>query len=153
LHDDNFQTETDTLWERLDALWREQFIDSMSPAGLARWEEMMALAPAGDLEARRRAVQARLIEEPPFTIGSLREALVKLCGGAEAVIAAGSFNLRVRVRAGTSMALARAMLDRWLPANIALDFGELLNTHQHLRVRRHRELAAKTHRQIKETEV
>jgi uncharacterized protein YmfQ (DUF2313 family) len=146
------QPETDALREAAEDLWAEQFIGSAAGEGLARWEGMMRIPPAGDTEARRRAILLRLREVPPYTWHMLKEALDELCGADnyEMTLDHNRYELRVRAVLTAPMAEIRWLLARWLPANISAGLDVLYRSHGKTAARRHRELAALTHKKIRE---
>ncbi|MDR0294327.1 MAG: YmfQ family protein [Oscillospiraceae bacterium] len=145
------QPETDGLWGAMELLWAEQFIGSATGDGLARWEGMMRLPPAGDIAARREAVLMRFRETPPFTASSLPDAMDALCGpGRYEMEKRGPFELWVRISKYAPLAEARALLRRWLPANILMDMDFLYLTQEKLRKYSHGELAAFTHTGIRD---
>ena len=69
------------LWQAVDRGLDDQFLGSAGTYGLSRWETMLRLpARATDLlTARRSRIQARLNEQPPFTLRALRFQLDTLC--------------------------------------------------------------------------
>jgi hypothetical protein len=144
------QPEIDRLWEAAETVWREQFIDSAETEGLARWEKMLHLPPDGDAEARRRAILLRLREVLPFTWHTLDAAMEALCGKYKYEMTPdfSRYALLVRITLSAPMAAVRALLARWLPANISYDIEILYSTHSAIAGFRHRELAAFTHREI-----
>jgi hypothetical protein len=144
--------EITVLWDALDALWAELFAETAGETGLARWEKMMQLPPAGDLEARRGAVLARFRETPPFTEDVLQRMLEELCGSENfhTVTDAAKYELTVRVSPRVPLQPVAAMLARRLPANIAVDLDKYYATHRMLTVYRHRDLAGYMHEEIKE---
>lgn len=146
------QAEIESFWNALESLWAEQFIDSASVVGLSRWEDMMRLPPNGSLEERREAILARLRELPPFTFFSLLDALDAMCGilKYEAALIYHSYTLRIRITPRSPMAGVRAMLTRMVPANILIDLDYLYLKHSQVAMKRHQELAAYTHKVIRE---
>ncbi|MDR0326296.1 MAG: YmfQ family protein [Oscillospiraceae bacterium] len=146
------QPETGALWEAAQALWAEQFIDSATDYGLSRWERMMRIPSAGDENARRQAILVRLRETPPFTLRLLLTALGELCGPGkfELSLAYNRYTLTVRVTPRSPMGEVRALLSRWLPANILLDLDYLYLSHNKARAYRHEQLAAFTHKTVRE---
>ena len=92
------------LWQAVDRGLDDQFLGSSGTYGLSRWETMLRLpARATDLlTARRSRIQARLNEQPPFTLRALRFQLDTLCGegNCTAELAEGGCKLSVRTSAG-----------------------------------------------------
>lgn len=150
LLDTALQPEIESLWEMIGGLWNEQFIEDMSVSGLSRWEEMAGLNPADTVGERRRVLLLRLREELPFTLASLLSVLEELCGRAELEMDYMNHELTVRIPPGGPMAAADALLRRWLPANIIYFLEEFYLKHGLAGTMRHRELAGKTHRGIRE---
>jgi hypothetical protein len=146
------QPESDKLWEGLDCLWAEQFIDSAGEAGLSRWEGMMGLPPAPSLPERRAAILSRLRETPAFTFRSLIAVLEEICGKGRFIIDMdyNNYKLTLLLAPNGPTAVVKALLARRLPANIMLDAGFFYARHIDLVSFRHRDLAAKTHLRIRE---
>jgi hypothetical protein len=146
------QPETDALWESAGRLRDGQFIETMGEDGIARWEGMMRLPPAGDLPPRRERILARARETPLFTEDTLRSVLNGLCGKGRFFTMTDAVNSKVTVRVAPRVPIeaVAAMLLRRLPANMAADLGRFYTAHSHLKGYRHRELAGNTHQSIRE---
>jgi hypothetical protein len=146
------QPESDRLWDRLDRLWAEQFIETAGDAALSRWEGMMGLPPAPSLEERRAAVLRRLREAPPFTLNDLIAWLDEMCGRGRVTIEINYslYKLTVRLAPDGPLTAVESFLARRLPANILLDADFYYARHADLRPFRHMALAAKTHLRIRE---
>ena len=139
------------LWQAVDRGLDDQFLGSAGTYGLSRWETMLRLpARATDsLAARRSRIQARLNEQPPFTLRALRFQLDTLCGegNCTAELAEGGCVLRVRLSLALKSleAEVRALLERVTPLAVRIDFSLEKNTHALLGSFRHRELGLLTH--------
>ena len=149
------QPELERLWSAAEDVERDQFLLTATENGIARWEEMLGIAPlASDtLEDRRFCVLVRLMEELPYTWGKLKEMLLKICGadGYTASLTAGVYKVTIRVALGQSGSeqAVMNMLRRVLPANMTLDYSLLYNRYGDLEGMTYEQLAAFTHEQIR----
>jgi hypothetical protein len=146
------QPESDRLWEKLDWLWAEQFIETAGDAALSRWERMMGLPPADSLEERRAAILRRLREATVFTLKTLIANLEEMCGRGRVTVDMDydRYQLTVRMAPDGPFAAVESLLVRRVPANILLDTDFYYVRHVDLRPFRHSELAARTHLRIRE---
>ncbi|MBQ3179976.1 MAG: DUF2313 domain-containing protein [Firmicutes bacterium] len=134
----------------------EQFAAEAGEYGIARWEKMLGIVPPAGVPAaeRRRIVQLRLGEQLPFTWQRLREMLSAVVSEDEYLLELipGEYRLKVRLALSGKGSLneVAAVLRRVLPANILLDMALLYNTHGIVQGKTHGELAALTHREIRE---
>jgi uncharacterized protein YmfQ (DUF2313 family) len=76
------QPEIVRLWEAADRVMCEQFIDTMSEYGIARWEKIIGIKPQAwdTLEKRKARILLILRMRLPYTIRWLRQWLDENCG-------------------------------------------------------------------------
>lgn len=145
------QAEFETAWASVNDLMNNQFIATAGNTGLSRWEKILAITPKGTdtQEERRFRVRTRINEQLPFTFPVLRAQLATLCGpeGFSAALAVGTYLLIVRVAltAKSNLEDVKGLLERIVPANIAVDLSLLYNQHQTLARYTHKQLDAFTH--------
>ena len=115
------------VWAALDAVWQNQFIDTLDETGCGRWEQLLGMqCRLTDTVAERRfRIRARLNEELPFTLRALVQALTALCG-------AGQFEYELLreeycLRIGLELTVQRlyeeveALAGRMVPANLVVE--------------------------------
>lgn len=156
--DDAEQPEFEMAWQRAEAAFDDQFVATASIYAIRRWEAMLGIRPAAadTLEDRRFVILTRLNEKLPYTIRSLRNSLITLCGeegvGFTMEMLHNEYRLVVRLDLTVKSAYAavESMLRRIVPANIVIDLALMYNSHAYLSGFTHAELAAYTHQQLRE---
>lgn len=150
------QSVCDRLAEDMEqALW-EQYVSRAGVCGIERWEKLLGIVPPKDAAVgeRRRVVQLRLSEQLPFTLLRLREMLSGVVSEDEYILELipEEYLLRVRLALSGKGSLneIKEVLRRVVPANILLDMMLLYNTHGIVGGKTHGELAALSHREIRE---
>jgi hypothetical protein len=120
------QEEKDAVWEKIQFVFSERFLESMSEGMVKKWEEFMYLAPSPDdpISVRKASIRARWMESPPFTYEKLLSSLARLFDSGEYDIDLDidHYKLTVNLKSDYDrMALIIATyLDRVIPANIYL---------------------------------
>lgn len=147
--------EISELRGELSDLIADNFIQTLTERGCARWERMMGISPKAtdDLAVRRFRILAKLNEELPFTFRGLKQQLTALCGedGFSAEVDYGSYALKVLVALTAKGQLdeVSALLGRVVPANIAVTVSLKYNQHISLSAKTHAELSAYSHSQLR----
>lgn len=149
------QKQISDLWETIYDTINEALVDEATGEGLKRWENILNITAfdTDDVKVRRLRIQAKIIEDGPYTERVLCNILTGLCGedGYTAVLNNEEYTLTIKV-ALTSKNLKDeviAMCDRIVPANIILDIDLMYNTHGILRGYTHKQLRQFTHGQLK----
>lgn len=143
------------LWAAAEKALDDQFVDTATENGIARWEKILNITPKGSdtLEARRFRIKTRLNEQLPFTMTTLRQQLSTLCGedGYTVDLAVGTYLLIVRIALASKSNFndVADMLQRVVPANIVINLDLKYNTHEILSGFTHEQLAAYTHEQLR----
>lgn len=142
------------LWEALDRALDNQFIATADDYALKRWEQILGIYARGTetLDERRIRVLARLCEQLPFTLRTLRSQLEALCGAGGFTIELFSGNNALRVRAPLVFRHyqedIRGLLERVVPSAIRIDFDLERNPHRKLGAFTHASLAQYTHENL-----
>lgn len=150
------QGTVDQLWADLYAVLDGMYIATAGDAYLARWEAVLRIdaKPTATLDERRFSLLARLNENLPYTMNMLHQQLRTLCGaeGYRIILDAGAYTLGVKVDLGVKSKYndVAALLERMVPANMIIDLSLLYNTHEVLGQYTHGQLAAYTHRELRE---
>lgn len=148
------QEEFALLTKETNRIFGNQYVDTTDDYGLSRWEKILQIIPKGDeeLSSRRFRVKSRINEQLPFTLAVLKLQLESLCGtdGYSVMMEGGSYTLLVRVTLGKESYFedVRALLERIVPAAIAIDLNLKFNTHKMLSRFTHKELAVYQHKQL-----
>lgn len=150
------QSVCDRLAEDMEQALLEQYVSRAGAGGIERWEKLLGIVPPKDaaVAERRRVVQLRLSEQLPFTLPRLREMLSGVVSEDEYILELmpDEYCLRVRLALSGKGSLneIKEVLRRVVPANILLDMMLLYNTHGIVGGKTHGELAALSHREIRE---
>lgn len=149
------QKQVDELWNMLYGILSEAFVDTAENTGLKRWETILNITPLDTdaIEVRRMRIQARMVEDVPYTWNNLKKMLGGLCGedGYTLELKSKEYTLVIKV-ALTSKKMKEevaAMCDRVAPANLILNIDLMYNTHGILRGYTHRQLRQFTHGQLR----
>lgn len=128
------QEEIEKLVNEIDAIWNNNFLDTLDVNGCQRWEKMLEITSIEqDLESRRSVIASRVTELRPFTINSLYKMLEHICSdhGYYARLDPPNFILNVKVDP-LYIRSVRELLKRIVPANIIVVTSDL-NTYSSLR--------------------
>ena len=153
------QPEIDASWEAHESVWNNQFIPTMEDAMLKKWEKILGITPGGTdtLEERRYRILLKFNAHLPFTYRSVKEKLDSLIGPGEYTFDVDNDNYTVTCKlALTSAKMYSATLEYLravCPANMVLNCYVKYNTHKIVRNFTHEQLAAYTHKYIREEDL
>lgn len=141
------------LWEKAYSCADEQYIESMSIAGVQRMEKTLGIVPydTDTLADRRFRLKTYSNSDLPYTRRSLERMLSALCGSDYTLTITG-YTITIKVGLGVRKQYAEVqkLMDRVIPANMKLNLQLLYNTHQQLGAYTHQQLGAYTHQQLRE---
>ena len=149
------EPEISNLWEAVDAVFNNQFIEDVDETGVSRWEKMLSISPRAteSLDERKFRILTRINRVEPYTITNLHTLLASLCGAdgyfIEVDNAAYTITVRVVLEAKSSYDAVMDMLKSIIPANLILDLSLKYNSHRTLSRFTHRQLAQFTHRMLR----
>lgn len=151
---DAAQEQVALLHDAKDAVFNNNFIESLDASGCERWERILKLNK-GDLtiEERRNQILGRIVEQRPFTMQTLKRQLSAICGeDGYTVELRKPFDLVVRLSMHQQGRLeaVETLLKRIVPANINIDLSLKYNTWGQLSGKTWGELSKYTWKQIKE---
>lgn len=152
---DGQQDGLSTLWNAVQSVFDDQFVEDATENGIKRWEKILSITPKGSetLDTRRFRIKTRLNEQLPFTIPVLNQQLSTLCGaeGYSVEMEKGTYILYVKVAlvAKSNLDDVDTLLKRIVPAEIVIDLTLKYNTHEVLAGFTHAELSAYTHEQLR----
>lgn len=143
------------LWQEIENIVDDQFIQTATEKGIARREKMLNVSPFADdtLETRRFRVQGVWNDKLPYTYRVLLERLDSLCGPDGYVIElnAGEYSLNIKIELTKKrmfdevVKISRQMV----PANIVITVELRYNQHLTLANFTHEQLSQYTHYQIR----
>lgn len=143
------------LWEVLENVMNDQFVNDSTENGVKRWESILKIVPRGtdSLDIRKFRILTRLNEQLPYTMTTLENQLLTLCGadGYSVELENENYTLIVKVNliAKGKFNEVDALLNRTVPANIVIDLRLLYNQHSTLKQFTHGQLKAFTHKQLR----
>nr|DAE62059.1 MAG TPA: tail protein [Caudoviricetes sp.] len=126
------------LWDDIDRLLLEAFIQDESEIGAARWEKILDIQPfdTDSLEVRNFRIHGRMLQEAPYSYRVLCQQLGVLCGedGYTCELNTDEYLLKIRVALKSKKMLQEAekFVERVAPMNLILDIQLLYNTHRML---------------------
>lgn len=149
------QPEMVTLWEAEENTLNDQFIVDATENGVSRWEKILGIVPKAtdDLDVRKFSILARINEQLPFTLTTLKEQLETLCGAGdyEVKLDAKNYKLTVLVAlsAESSFNDVNLLLKRIVPANMIIDLSLKYNQQSAVSKYTHESLQNFTHDQLR----
>lgn len=116
------QLEVEQLWDAIEAAINDQFILSLSPAGAARWENILDIVPVGSLEDRRITIMIALFNKLPFTLERLKELLSQITEAYEVDLQPDQYALLLRLQLPNEerRTVISKMLRQKIPANLIM---------------------------------
>lgn len=145
-----------TIWEAMERFIQDCFVHTGTEWAIKRWEQIFNIGtyPTDTLDQRRSRILAVITRSLPYTMRALLRMLETLLG-------AGNFAATVNPVTSTLIVLVnvrvahqwddvRQLLDAVVPANLAIEIGNLYSTHERLAGYTHAQLAAYSHKYIQE---
>lgn len=144
------------LWNGLDEVFQNQFVETLTEEGCQRWESMLGLIPErmDSLETRRFCILAELNTCLPYTYRVLEKTLDSLCGKDNYVLKLDANNYQLLVWIARTQAekqeFIKKILDQMIPVNLILNYSLIYNTHQDVRACIHEALRFYTYKEVRE---
>lgn len=144
------------LWQEIESIVDDQFIETATERGIARREKILNVIPFADdtLESRRFRVRGLWNEKLPYTYRVLLEKLENLCGedGYKVILNAGEYTICIKVAivAKRMIDAVKEITNRMLPANLAINVELLYRQHITLGEYTHEYLGQYTHYDLRE---
>jgi Uncharacterized protein conserved in bacteria (DUF2313). len=142
--------EIDRINAALAEVKDNQYIQTLTEKGAARWEPPLKIVPkdTDTIELRRLRLFAKMNEKLPFTFKSVKNQIEILCGadGYTFELLGNEYRLRVRVAliAKGQLEEVSSTLAKTIPANMVIDLSLLYNQWITLSTKRWSELSTKT---------
>ena len=143
------------VWEDTENVLADQFVSSATEKGIARYEKILGIVPKATytLEERRFNILARMNEQLPYTMESLKVSLASLCGedGYALKLNTDTYTLTVKLALSNenNIEAVSELLYKMLPANI-VQLVAMFNTHAMLTGFTHEQLKQHTHEGVRE---
>lgn len=113
------------IWRAVDKVLRNRFISTADEYGISRFEKLLGVYPQSDdtLESRRSRVQSKWFSKLPYTLQTLTQKIIVLCGSSDFELTY-NFDTGYVVVVETGLELCgqveelESILDELLPCNI-----------------------------------
>lgn len=144
------------LWEEVENTLNNQFVITANVEGAARYESMLKLVSGESetIETRRFRILTRYQEQAPYTYKVLKQLLDSLLGEGQYEltrnVAEKWLKVKMELTVKRQFEVVEVMLERITPQNMILTVELRYNQHALLHKYTHAQLAAFTHRQIRE---
>lgn len=149
-------TEVIRLWEELENLLDDQFVNDSTLNGVKRWERILGIKAldTDTLSDRKFRILTRLNEQLPYTYTNLEAQLNLLCGrdGYKLILDSSAYALTVKVALTVKKKYAEVsnLLDRVVPCNIVITLLLMYNQNSTLHQYTHVQLRHKTYGELRE---
>ena len=146
------------LWNFIDNIYKNQFIETSGEEGIKRYEKIFSVSKKDDetLEDRRFNLLLKTRENPPYTSLVLRRRLEEICGkgmySVEIDYEDYSANIKIALVIKRQFEAVKDLLKRMLPANISMRVIIMFNTNKKLSKYRHLDLTEMTHFEMRNKE-
>lgn len=147
--------ELGNLWDQIDIVMSDQYVESATERGVRRWEEKLGISPRAteSLEDRKFRILSRFNEQLPYTVRSLHERLKALCGADGYTLEVDKVNYSVKVRIELTVRfqfeIVANLLEEIVPLNMLLDVEIRYNQHSMFSKFTHAQLSKYTHKQLR----
>lgn len=149
------QPEVDSLWTAMEAALMDQFVMDATEYGVSRWEKILKIFPKATetLDERKFRIITLINQQLPYTMRSLEQTLIKLCGedGFSIDLNANEYHLEIKLALGnhSNYAEVEKMLTAMIPANLVGVISLMFNQHETVARFTHEQLGAFTHYHIR----
>lgn len=131
------EPEFQLIWKAADRLLYNHFISTADEYGISRFEKLLGIFPSSEdtLESRRERVQSRWFKSIPYTLKTLINKLVTLCGDRDFTIKA-DFSESYTMILNVSLSIfgqvdeLNEVLSYMIPQNIVVKVNNTLNYEQ-----------------------
>lgn len=147
--------EIDLVSKAIEDVMNNQFVNDSTENGVKRWESILKIYPKGSdsLDVRKFRIIARLNEQLPYTMTTLENQLLNLCGkdGYYVELKNNEYILSVKINlvAKKKFEEVDELLKRVVPANLVIDLKIMYNQHIFLKKFTHGQLKLFTHDKLR----
>lgn len=145
-----------TLWEELENVLDDQFVNESTLNGVKRWESILGIKAldTDTLSDRKFRILSRLNEQLPYTYKNLDAQLSLLCGvnGYKLILDNNTYALVVKVALTAKKKYVEVgnLLNRIVPCNIVITLLLMYNQHNLLNRFTHAQLSQNTYNELRE---
>lgn len=147
------QTQVEALWDAVESIYNNNFMEDLEAAGCVRWERMLGIQNKDTytLEERRTKIATRMLEQRPFTIHSLKATLDSLCGEDGYDVELDGYKLTIKISLSSKNTLdnVQQFVDRIKPANMLCETDLLYNVYEFLEAYTYAELTEHTYESLR----
>lgn len=145
----------DDLELAIETMDQNIFLDTMNEDMIARWESMLGIVPLDDdtVEDRRFRVKSKVMERLPYSIRVIWHKLDTLCPDGYVMILNDDLTeaqIKLALKSKKMIDDVGDLMEDTLPLNIVFVVSIIWNQYETLTRFTHRQLAHRTHRQIRE---
>lgn len=145
----------DELESAIEELDNNLFLEEMNENMIARWESMLQITALDDdtVEDRRFRIKMKVLENLPYSYNEILRRLHNLCPeGCEFILNEKLIEAQVKLALTSKRMLEDVdkLLADILPLNIAYAVSVIWNQHKTLASFTHKQLSARTHKDIRE---
>lgn len=151
--------ELNQLWQEIENLTNDQFVESATENGVSRWESMLKIASKATdtLTERKLNILVKLSGQHSYTLRVLEQQLESICGPENYTVAVDYPGYRITVRIALASAsnydAVKELLERIIPVNMVIDLSLLYHQYGDYTTYTHGQMAAYTHQQLREEEL
>lgn len=149
------QIDIENAWTNAENVMNDQFVSVATENSVKRWESILNLTPKATytLEERKFNILARLNEQLPYTVDTLKTSLTSLCGENGYMLNLDSNNYELLVKLAltnkNNFESVVQLLNKIIPANIVTNVELMYNKHEFLGRFTHSQLAVRTHEEMR----
>ena len=150
------QPEFENFWTACENGMSDKFVNSATEKGVSRWENIYKITPkdTDTIDERKFRITTKMNQGLPYTLPKLEEALTIICGAGNFSVDLQPANYHIEIKlALTNINNYQEVVDvlaKMIPANLTQKVQVMYNKNELFRQFTHAELAAYTHKQIKE---
>lgn len=147
--------EVKKVWEAIEDLIDDQFIETATERGIARREKILEIIPFADddIESRRFRVKARWNEQLPYTYRVLQNTLDQLCGnnGYSMVLNSKEYSLKIKIELTKKRMFdeVKELTRKMAPANMVITVELRYNQYKKLNNSTHNYLNRYSHEELR----
>ena len=144
------QNQAENLWNSIDKMWENQYIDELDSDGCERWERMLGYKPKDTftLEERRKLIHSKTLQDRT----GLDKVLNGLLGedGYKAEVRGNHLIVRIKLGNKNMLLAVKKMLEEVKPAGMVMELIVMYNTYEMLKPYKYQKLKNYTYKQLRE---
>lgn len=145
------QEQAENLWNSLETIWNNNFIETLDEDGCSRWEAILSIYNKSTytIEERRNRIASKMAEQRPFTLKSLKKILCAFSNKCTIELMDYVLSIIIPLSDKKMISEIEKLLDRVLPANIKFNLILDYNTYNILTGCTYGQLEELTYEQIR----